>query len=610
MLGRVGKLSKLSDEDWERLLRRRLAGECTRALAAEAGVSVGTVLWQAKKRGLRKCDVAGSVNLRARLPADAPDEARQHFSKLTEGQWRALAERYVAGEPIEALSAEYGVSTTRIMLEMKARGCLKRQRPDAVWRDRWGGATRNAGDAGLRFDFDPDDPGEGVKSALARAKEAAAEGRTSHFRELNKAAREAALTGKALARLGSAGAAAGEGVARNPGEPLGLHGPQRPPGGAWATWLFPGRARVGEDAGGGAVADRAGAGPCAAGAGGADAARRARGDDRRPVGAAGAGGRGAAAVRAVAAAAGVGERGAGVRLFGGGPGEPARAAVRGGVGGRVLRVAQARRDAGDAAHGPAAGGGPAAGSDHDAEADPGAAAADRGGVDGADGRADGDERGEPCADVRGAAGGAVRRVAAGGAGAGGRAAGGAGGGPVDAGAAGGVPGARPGRLERVVVAVDPPAGGADGSACGIVVAGACGGRGYVLADRSARGLSPGGWAAAAVAAARAFGASRIVAEANQGGDMVRTVLAAAGGDVPVKLVRASTGKRARAEPVATLYEQGRVTHCGVFAALEEEMTGLGAGAPAGAFDRADALVWALTELLLGPVREGPRVAVL
>lgn len=166
-------------------------------------------------------------------------------------------------------------------------------------------------------------------------------------------------------------------------------------------------------------------------------------------------------------------------------------------------------------------------------------------------------------------------------------------------------GARPARLDRVVVAVDPPAT-ATGDACGIVVVGRLDGRAFVLADRSARGLSPHGWAARAVAAARAFGAHALVAEANQGGDMVRAVLAQADPPCVVKLVRASLGKRARAEPVAALYEQGRVVHCGAFPALEEELMGLGTGDLGHSPDRADALVWAVSELMLGSAQR-PRL---
>ena len=167
-------------------------------------------------------------------------------------------------------------------------------------------------------------------------------------------------------------------------------------------------------------------------------------------------------------------------------------------------------------------------------------------------------------------------------------------------------GSRPAALERVVVGVDPPAG-AGGAACGIVVAGRSGERAYVLADRSALGLSPLGWASRVCEAAREFGAREIVAEANQGGDMVRATLAQAGAPCAVRLVHASRGKRARAEPIAALYEQGRVTHCDVFAALEEELLALGAAETEGLLDRADACVWALTALMSEPAREGPRI---
>lgn len=166
-------------------------------------------------------------------------------------------------------------------------------------------------------------------------------------------------------------------------------------------------------------------------------------------------------------------------------------------------------------------------------------------------------------------------------------------------------GQRPGRLETVIVAVDPPAS-AHGDACGIVAAGRLDGRGYVLADRSARGLTPLGWGRRVAAVAEEFGADAIVAEANQGGEMVRTVLEQAGGGAPIRLVHASRSKRARAEPVAALYEQGRVVHCGDFRALSEELMALGSEETRHSPDRADALVWALTELLL-KARGMPRV---
>ncbi len=168
--------------------------------------------------------------------------------------------------------------------------------------------------------------------------------------------------------------------------------------------------------------------------------------------------------------------------------------------------------------------------------------------------------------------------------------------------------ARPARLDRVVVAVDPPAT-ATGDACGIVVVGRRDDRAFVLADETARGLSPAGWAARAVGAARTWRADALVAEANQGGDMVRSVLAGADPPCPIKLVRASIGKRARAEPVAALYEQGRVLHCGPFPALEEELMALGSGDLEHSPDRADALVWAVSELMLG-ARGRPRLRAL
>jgi phage terminase large subunit-like protein len=156
---------------------------------------------------------------------------------------------------------------------------------------------------------------------------------------------------------------------------------------------------------------------------------------------------------------------------------------------------------------------------------------------------------------------------------------------------------------RVVVAVDPPAG-AGGDECGIIVA-ALGQDGIarVLADCSVSGATPAEWAERVADSAREWNADRVVAEANQGGAMVESVLRAADQALPVKLVHASRGKVARAEPVAALYAAGRVRHVGVFARLEDQLCGLLAGGtyagPGNSPDRADAAVWALTELLLG-----------
>lgn len=164
-------------------------------------------------------------------------------------------------------------------------------------------------------------------------------------------------------------------------------------------------------------------------------------------------------------------------------------------------------------------------------------------------------------------------------------------------------------MEDVIVAVDPPAtSGPAADACGIVAAGVRAGMAYVLADASAPGLKPLDWARRAVAVCREVGAREIIAESNQGGEMVRQVLESAGADVPVRLVQARLGKRARAAPVATLYEQGRVAHVGLLPELEDQMCRFGAEGFRGSPDRVDALVWAIWALVLDG--GGPWVRVL
>jgi phage terminase large subunit-like protein len=165
-------------------------------------------------------------------------------------------------------------------------------------------------------------------------------------------------------------------------------------------------------------------------------------------------------------------------------------------------------------------------------------------------------------------------------------------------------------LARIVVAVDPPASsGKSADACGLVAAGrAPDGTIFVLADETAGGLSPSGWAAKAIALWRRYSADALVAEVNQGGDMVRAVIGQADATVPVIAVRANRGKWLRAEPVAALYEQGRVKHAGTFPALEDEMCDFGLdGLSSGRSpDRLDALVWAVSSLTFG-ARGDPRV---
>jgi len=157
-------------------------------------------------------------------------------------------------------------------------------------------------------------------------------------------------------------------------------------------------------------------------------------------------------------------------------------------------------------------------------------------------------------------------------------------------------------LVRIVVAVDPSVtSGASADECGIVVAGlSAERRGYVLSDRSVKALQPIEWARAAVIAYHHFRADRIVAETNQGGELIELVIGQVDNSVPVKRVHARRGKYLRAEPVAALYAQGRVAHVGTFAKLEDQMCdmtldGLQSGKSP---DRLDALVWALTELML------------
>lgn len=176
-------------------------------------------------------------------------------------------------------------------------------------------------------------------------------------------------------------------------------------------------------------------------------------------------------------------------------------------------------------------------------------------------------------------------------------------------------------LGRIVVAVDPPSTARAGSdECGIIVAGIDADgppeewTAYVLADYSVRGRTPRAWAERAVDALKQFGADRLVAEVNQGGDMVEQIVRQVDPDVPYRAVVARRGKVLRAEPVSALYEQGRVRHVGRLDTLEDQMCsfslegirGLASRSP----DRVDALVWAITDLLLGRAKAPPRVRAL
>ncbi len=170
-------------------------------------------------------------------------------------------------------------------------------------------------------------------------------------------------------------------------------------------------------------------------------------------------------------------------------------------------------------------------------------------------------------------------------------------------------------FDRVVVAVDPPVSGhAASDECGIIVVGAItrgpvqDWRAHVLADASVSAASPARWARAVIRARELWGAERVVAEVNQGGDLVEQVIRQVDPLVPLRKVHASRGKVARAEPVAALYEQGRVHHARGLGTLEDQMCAMtargyeGRGSP----DRVDALVWALTDLIVEPASKWVR----
>jgi phage terminase large subunit-like protein len=160
-------------------------------------------------------------------------------------------------------------------------------------------------------------------------------------------------------------------------------------------------------------------------------------------------------------------------------------------------------------------------------------------------------------------------------------------------------------MDRIIVAVDPAASSHEGSdETGIVCVGLAKdndghAKGYVLADKSLRG-TPEEWARTAVTLYREREADLIVAEKNNGGEMVAAVIRAIDRSVPVKLVHASRGKHTRAEPISALYEQGRIHHVGTFDKLEDQMcefsTDFSRTSSNGSPDRVDALVWGLQQL--------------
>jgi phage terminase large subunit-like protein len=165
---------------------------------------------------------------------------------------------------------------------------------------------------------------------------------------------------------------------------------------------------------------------------------------------------------------------------------------------------------------------------------------------------------------------------------------------------------------RKAVAVDPPVtSGEDADECGIIVGGTClDGKGYVIADCSSQGETPNQWARRAIKAYYDHDCDVLVAEVNNGGEMIETVVKAIDPKVNFRAVHASHGKITRAEPISALYEQHRIHHVGTFARLEDQMcimtTDFDQAAAGFSPDRVDALVWLMTELMLGK-RAEPRI---
>jgi len=151
-------------------------------------------------------------------------------------------------------------------------------------------------------------------------------------------------------------------------------------------------------------------------------------------------------------------------------------------------------------------------------------------------------------------------------------------------------------FNRIVVAIDPAVTSDENSdETGIVVAARCNNNQYYVLDDGSHKASPDGWARKAVSLFHTYGADRIIAEVNNGGDLVERVIRTIDMNVPYSKVHASRGKLVRAEPIAALYEQGRVHHVGEFKELEDQMVSYTPNSRKSP-DRMDALVWALTEL--------------
>lgn len=205
----MGKPSKHADAAWDRAFEREKAGERRADLAVELGVSISTMNWQARKRGLKRGVTRGWIDHRRRPEGGWPPDHVFHQGKarMTPRRWDELLARYVAGEPIEALADEYDVSEGAISAQAQDRGMRKIDHADAVYRPRGpmaaaaGSGAPSAGRAGLAFDWDPADPQASEAALTALETAAAREGRAADFLTLRRMRRAAGL-GAAEAEAG------------------------------------------------------------------------------------------------------------------------------------------------------------------------------------------------------------------------------------------------------------------------------------------------------------------------------------------------------------------------------------------------------------------------
>lgn len=202
----MGKRSRYSDEEWDAVFAREKAGERRADLAREIGVSVSTMNWQARKRGIRRGVTPGWEDRRRRPEGGWAADHVFPQSGMTPARWAALLERYVAGEARAALAAEHGISEAAITWQAGEQGMRKRDRAEAVYLPRGpaaaaaGSGAASAGRAGLAFDWDPAAP-EASAARLDELEAAAArEGRASDFLTLRRMRRAAGLKAKAAER--------------------------------------------------------------------------------------------------------------------------------------------------------------------------------------------------------------------------------------------------------------------------------------------------------------------------------------------------------------------------------------------------------------------------